>query len=443
MKRIIERYAALFAADARAAQRAAALLPGGVSTDSRIMQPFPVHISHAAGAHKWSLGGSDLIDYWAGHGAILLGHNPPAVVNAVGEQIRKGTHYSACQTIEADWAQRVIDLIPSAERVRFAASGTEANLLALSLAQTYTGKPKLLRFVGHYHGWREPLITGSEMVAGSFVDDRVRVCAGHDLETVAQALANDSRIGCIILEPTGPSSGVVPIDGDFLYGLRELTRSYGVLLIFDEVVTGFRVSPGGAQGYCGVTPDLTTLAKLLAGGLPGGAVAGRADIMDCLTEEGARRIGRHKLTHMGTFSGNPLSAAAGVAALGHLSTGAPQRLAEHSALDLRRGLNEIIDRHGLDWAVYGESSMVKFLVGHGGATIPAADFKPGLVDPRILLRRGDANLFQALRLALLINGVDIAPSSFLTAAHSDADLDKTFAAFEDAIGLLRRDGLLP
>ena len=440
---IVERYAELFAPDHQAAQRASAFFPDGISSDSRRMSPFPVHVSHAAGSHKWSLGGRQLIDYWAGHGALLLGHNPPAVVAAVTEQIRKGTHFSACHPYETEWAQRVVDLIPSAEKIRFTASGTEANQLALQLARTYTGKPKLLRFTGHYHGWQAPLLVGSDMAPDTAAaENQALVCPPHDLDGVEHMLASDPQIGCIILEPTGASSGVVPEDGEFLQGLRKLTRSHGVLLIFDEIVTGFRVSPGGAQAHYSVLPDLTTLAKILAGGLPGGAVAGREDVMACLSVEGTARSGLARVAHLGTFNGNPLSAVAGTATLDQIKTGEPQRMAEESAAGLRAGLNRIIDRNGLDWAVYGEFSTMKFLIGHGDHEIRARDFDPYRWDYRKLLQRGDARLLQALRLGMLINGVDISPSSALTSAHSAADIASTLSAFEATIDMMKQECLV-
>jgi len=443
MPTILEQYTQAFAKDQLLTQRAGQLFPDGLTSDSRYMQPFPIHIDHAEGAKKWSVSGKELIDYWAGHGALLLGHNPPEVVAAVTRQIQRGTHFSACHPYASEWAKLVIELIPSAERVRFTASGTEANLLALQLARAYTGKHKLLRFAGHYHGWPDALMLGSDLAAETRdraippeVIEQTLVCPPNDIEAVEQYLSADSEIACVILEPTGASSGVIPSNGHFLRQLRALTQAYGVLLIFDEIVTGFRIAPGGAQAHYQVMPDITTLAKVLAGGLPGGAVAGKREILDRLSfVESPNK----KVPHLGTFNGNPLSAVAGVAMLNRVKTGQPQKKVNHLAQTLREGLNTIIDQQRLDWVVYGEFSSLKFFIGHGESNLRTTDFDPYQWNYRQLMQRGNTQLYLSLRLGMLLNGVDISLSSAMTTAHSYEDIQKTLMAFEQTIALMKQD----
>ena len=285
-------------------ERARRLFPDAVTHDNRRMQPFPLYVERADGAYKWDVDGRRYVDYWMGHGALLLGHNPPAVREAVVEQATKGTHYGACHEKEVAWGEWVSRLVPSAQRVRFTASGTEATHLALRLARAFTGRRHVVKFAGHFHGWHEGLEVGvrapyeAEPEAGQLpeVVDLVTVLPPGDIDAVRARLARGD-VAALILEPTGGHFGAIPLAPSFVAALREETRRAGALLIFDEVVTGFRVAPGGAQEKLGVRPDLTTLAKIVAGGLPGGAVAGRADVLAYLStkadpEENRRATGR-------------------------------------------------------------------------------------------------------------------------------------------------------
>src|SRR5262245_20513848 len=334
-----ERYAAAFPKSRDLAEQARRVFPGGVTHDLRLLAPFPIYVDRAKGAHKWTVDGAELIDYFAGHGALLLGHSPDDVVEAVQRQMALGTHPGACHELELRWAELVQKCVPSAERVRFTSSGTEATILALRLARAATGRPKVLKFQGHFHGWHDPVMPGAyhpydaksipgipEAVRGQTV-----VIPPNDLNRVEQALTSDPQIGCVIVEPTGGHWGLVPIREPFLRGLRELTTQQNRLLVFDEVITGFRVSPGGVQAAWGVVPDLTALAKVLSGGLPGGCVAGRGEILGII--EG--RSNSPRMNHPGTFNGNPLSAAAGVAALTRVATGTPSAQANRIGALLR------------------------------------------------------------------------------------------------------------
>ncbi len=448
MPTILERYQKTFAKDKELAQAANQLFPDGVTHDGRYMSPFPIYITRADGAKKWGLEDKTFIDYWAGHGALLLGHNPPDVVEAVTTQMHRGTHYGACHPLELEWGNLVTQLIPSAERVRFVSSGTEATLMAIRLARTYTRKNKVLKFVGHFHGWHDSLIIGAyppfdASVPGipQEVRDTTLLCPPNDIDSVEKLLKTDKDIACIILEPTGASFGIVPTDGVFLQQLRELTDAHGVLLIFDEVITGFRVAPGGAQAHYNVTPDLTTLAKILAGGLPGGALVGKKEILELISmkaeEEGL------KMPHPGTFNANPLSASAGIATLNIVKTGKPHEQANRIAQKLRDELNTIIDAYGLDWVIYGEFSGIRLLIGHGEKDMRATDFDPYAWHYRKLKGGNDEQLLTHLRCGLLLNGVDLATNGGMTtAAHTEADITETVRAFEQTIEWMKADGLI-
>lgn len=445
MHTILERYQKTFAKDREMSDAANHLFPDGVTHDGRYMSPFPVYITRAEGSKKWGLEDKEFIDYWAGHGALLLGHNPPEVVEAVTAQMHRGTHYGACHPLELEWGSLVTQLIPSAERVRFVSSGTEATLMAIRLARTYTGKNKVLKFAGHFHGWHDSLILGAyppfdTSVPGipQEIKDTTLLCPPNDIDAVETLLKTDEDIACVILEPTGASFGTVPTDGTFLKQLRELTAAHDVLLIFDEVITGFRVAPGGAQAHYNVTPDMTTLAKILAGGLPGGALVGKTEILELISMK-SERDGL-KMPHPGTFNANPLSAAAGIAMLNIIKTGEPHKQAHRTATRLRAELNSIIDDYGLDWAVYGEFSGIRLLIGHGEKGMRASDFDPYTWDYRKLKGNSNPDMLERLRCGLLLNGVDLASNGGMTmAAHTEEDITKTVAAFAQTLEWLKAE----
>ncbi|MBT5812716.1 MAG: aminotransferase class III-fold pyridoxal phosphate-dependent enzyme, partial [Rhodospirillaceae bacterium] len=270
------------------ATQAREVFPSGLVHDSRKLDPYPIYVDHAQGAHKWDIDGNEYVDYFGGHGALILGHNHPTVLAAVHAQLDKGTHFGACHELEVRWGELVKQLVPCAERVRFTSSGTEANLMALRLARAFTGKSKLVRFKGHFHGWQDHVAFG---VTSHFdgtptpgivdgIAENVLLAPPDDIEATRRIFEAHDDIAAVMLEPTGASFGQVPVTREFVAELRKIATEHGVILIFDEVVTGFRVAPGGAQEHYGVTPDMCSLAKILAGGLPGGAITGRADIME-------------------------------------------------------------------------------------------------------------------------------------------------------------------
>ncbi|HEY7805730.1 MAG TPA: aminotransferase class III-fold pyridoxal phosphate-dependent enzyme, partial [Croceibacterium sp.] len=281
--RVVAAYRERTPRSAELAKAAAGLFPSGITHDARHLDPYSVYVERAQGPHKWDVDGNRYIDFSGGHGALLLGHRHPAVTAATEAAMAGGTHFGACHPAEVAWGQAVQRLVPAAERIRFTSSGTEATLMALRLARAHTGRSGLIRFRGHFHGWHDHMTSGySNHFDGSAtpgvlagIAQRTVLLDPGEIAQVRAALAADDDIAAVILEPTGSSFGQVPIRPEFLHELRKLTEAHGVLLIFDEVVTGFRVSRGGAQVAFDIRPDLSSFAKILAGGLPGGAVAGR------------------------------------------------------------------------------------------------------------------------------------------------------------------------
>lgn len=441
-------YREKFPASGQLYERGRETFPSGVTHDARYLEPFPVYVDWAEGSHKHDVDGNDLIDYWMGHGAMLLGHSHPTIVAAVQQQAALGTHFGACHELEVRWGEWVKRLVPSAERVRFVNSGTEATLMALRVARIVSGKTKTLKFAGHFHGWHDGLIpaadaphdTGSYAMPG--VTDAVMgdlvIVPPNDLAAVEQAI-DEQDPACVIVEATGGHYGTVPVRGEFLRGLRQLTERKGVILICDEVITGFRVHPSGAQGYYEFVPDMTTMAKVLAGGLPGGALAGRADLMAAL--EFDNQYGK-KMKHPGTFNGNPLSAAAGAAALEIVSTGQPCDQANEIGRKLRAGINEVFAAKNAPWVAYGEFSAVNILPNYHGPRPDGDDFIPHENRLEMLDVKHDRQLTNAFRTALLLDGVDYFGWKAMTsAAHTDEDVGLTITAFGNMIDRLRAEGL--
>jgi glutamate-1-semialdehyde 2,1-aminomutase len=450
---LLERYHREFPGSCRRYERARHIFPAGVTHDLRYMEPFPVYIDRQKGAHKWDVDGHQLIDYWSGHGAMLLGHSHPAVVLAVQNQVEKSTHAGGCHDLEIEWGEWVMRLVPSAERVRFTGSGTEATLMALRLSRIFTGRPKFLKFAGHFHGWHDAVSVGSDPPYDNLTVPGVPegmaantvVIPPNDPEVLERTLKSDTQIGAVILEPTGGHWGSVPIRGAFLKTIRDLTTKYGQLLIFDEVITGFRVAPGGAQDRYGVKPDLTTLAKIIAGGLPGGALGGRADVLAAIEF----RPGKPKMRHPGTYNANPLSASAGVAALKLVATGEPCRKANESGRALRNFLNQLFVDRDWPWVAYIDFSMFRLIPNyHGPRPTEAKEDNDGLIPYDGDLNKLDGppanpKLRHAFRQAMLLNGVDIPGlGGWLMAAHTAEDIDRTVKAVESTVEMLKSEGMV-
>ena len=425
---IVDRFRAEHPKSAALSDQARQAIPGGITHDIRHLVPFPIYVERASGPRKWDVDGHEYIDYWMGHGALFLGHCHPAVVTAVQEQMARGTHLGASHEVEVRWAELVNRLVPCAELTRFTMSGTEATHLALRLARAYTGRPKVVKLSGHFHGWHDGVVVGVNppydvpMSAGvpDAVRDQVIVCPPNDVKAVEIALKG-GEVAAVILEPAGGQAGTTPTIPGYLQELRRVTTEQGTVLIFDEVITGFRYAPGGAQEYFGVTPDLTTLAKIVAGGLPGGAVCGKRDVMSMLTHRGDHAWDRsQRVGHAGTFNANPLSAAAAIATLTLCADASLQARANKAGEEMRRGLNEGLKRAGAPGVVYGEASL--YHVSFEG--------KPGLAGPE-KPKRGD--LYHLLRCALINEGVDCSANhGWISAVHGAEEVERSIAAYERA-----------
>jgi len=427
--------------------RACRVLPAGLTHDSRAAAPYPIYVARAAGPRKWDVDGNEYVDYFGGHGALLFGHSHPPIVEAVQRQAALGTHWGASHELEVQWAELVQRLVPSAERVRFTASGTEATQLALRLARAYTGKAKIVRFVGHFHGWHDAVAPGGMShydgsvpagIPASLVGETILLGADAPAPAV-DTLESRDDIAAVIVEPTGASWGQVPLPKGFLAALREATKRRSVVLIFDEVISGFRWSRGGAQARYGIVPDVTVLAKILAGGLPGGAVAGARDILDQIDPAAAKAAGREKIGHQGTFNANPLCAAAGVAALSLVETSDACERAEATAQELRSGMRRVLVEEGMPWGVFGEASVFVIFPNPARLPIDPASFDPLKLGFKGLKGARDAQLNNKLRIALLAHGVDIAggPGGFVSAAHGARDVAQTLDAWRSALRALK------
>jgi glutamate-1-semialdehyde 2,1-aminomutase len=453
MTSILGSYSSLHPRSAELYQQARQIFPSGVTHDVRFVLPFPLYIERAQGCRKWDVDGNEIIDYVMGHGALMLGHSHPLLVEAVNGQIAKGTHYGACHELELAWGGWVQRLIPSAERVRFTNSGTEATLMAIRLARAYTGRDKILKFSYHFHGWHDTVAGArygqpqEQQVSGVpalTLANRVTI-PHNDIALVERSLAENGDIAAVIIEPSGASWGTLPLVDGFLAQLREASRRHGVLLIFDEVVTGFRVAPGGAQELYGVLPDLTCLAKVLAGGLPGGAVAGKREILALMefTQDMEWNLSR-RILHPGTFNANPLSAAAGSAMLAFIADGQPQAHADAMAQRLVPAMNEALEKREIPGCVYGLSSMFHIVLGKDSPRPKDGIEWPWEAANGAPPPRTDLNVALALKWGCLNNGVDLMgfDGGLISAVHQPADIDATIEAFDKTLAEMRADGIL-
>jgi glutamate-1-semialdehyde 2,1-aminomutase len=431
-------YSSKFADSGILSQRARQVIGGATTHDRRGFGPFGVYVSRAEGAWKWDCSGQATIDYWMGHGALLMGHGFRPVVEAVKAQIERGTHFGACHELEVRWAELIRDCVPSAERVRFTASGTEATMLALRVARAFTGRQPILKLSGHFHGWHdESMGHWYESYAAGINDQTLENVETADADEPEALIAriDQGDLAAVILEPGGGSAGTLPWSADLLKDLREATIRSGTALIFDEVISAFRCGPGGIQAQTGVIPDVTTLAKIACGGLPGGAVAGKETLMSVFGAGVSRGPRWAQVPHTGTFNANPLTAAAAIAMIENVRDGVPQRAAHEATLRLVAEINAAAEEEGVDVALYENgTSIFHITIGCAKAGIPA---RPSFACLRLYQKRPD--LYAMLRRAILLEGIDChLLHGWVGTVHADLEiLHETVLRFRRAFRRLK------
>jgi glutamate-1-semialdehyde 2,1-aminomutase len=400
-------------------KRAKKVLPAGVSYAIRYFEPYPFYTARAKGSKLYDVDGNEYVDFWLGHTTLILGHSPPVVVKAVKEQLENGTHYGTSHELEIWLAEQVVKMVPSAEMVRFTNSGTEANMYVTRLVRAHTGKSKVAKFEGGWHGGYDALHMGVKypfdmpesagLTAGALQD--TILLPFNDLEGVKERLRNQ-EVASILIEPVLGAGGGVPADKEFLKGLREFCDDKGILLIFDEVITGFRLAPGGAQEYFGVKPDITVLGKILGGGFPVGAFCARKEIME-RTDSLAYKRPLYSF-HGGTFAGNPVTMVAGLATLKTLEDG--QLITKLNKLGdrIRKRLSEIFVDNGINVQVTGTGSIFN------------VHFTKETVKDAIIASRADKSRLFEYNLRLIERGVFLLPThnGALCTVHSEADVEQ-------------------
>lgn len=449
MASINEQYFDQYAASNEMWERSRKAIVGGITHDGRHIKPFPPYMAKADGAYKWSIEGHKLIDFCVGHGSLIFGHNDPDLTAAMVNQVPRGTHHSAGHEAEVRWAEAINKIVPSAELTRFTGSGTESTLLAMRIARGATGKNGILKFEGHFHGWQDYALKGEKP---PFEKTTVNGVPSESLTTVAVLPSNElamleerlvqGDIAAVIMEPSGGSWTSIPLIEEFLQGVRDLTNKYDVLLIFDEVITGFRWAPGGAQERFGVTPDMTTMAKIVAGGMPGGAVSGRADVMSVVAFSDDPAVQAKKVPHMGTYNANPLAAAAGTKAVEKCADPAVQAYCDDVAAKIRAGFNEILVRHDIPGFAWGESSVFHVAFGARITNMTSGDLtRPQGVTPEFLKSSGGTKLGMKSEIGMLLEGVHLFHGGGLTCTrHTDADIANTLTAFETVVKRMNDEG---
>ncbi|WP_022854399.1 glutamate-1-semialdehyde 2,1-aminomutase [Thermodesulfatator atlanticus] len=413
-------------------EQAQKVIPGGVNSPVRACKSVgadPVFFAGGAGPFIIDVDGKEYIDYVASWGPLILGHAHPEVIAAVQAAAENGTSFGAPTWAEVELAELICEIFPSIEKVRLVNSGTEATMSAVRLARGYTGKRKIIKFDGCYHGHADSFlvkagsgvatlgIPGSPGVPEEIVANTISL-PYNDLAAVEEAFAKmGDDIACVIVEPIAGNMGVVPPKPGFLEGLREITKKHGALLIFDEVITGFRVSLSGAQGLYGVYPDLTCLGKIIGGGLPVGAYGGRAEIMEHIAPEGP-------VYQAGTLSGNPIAVAAGIATLRVLMRPGTYERLEALSQRLAKGLAEA-----------ASAAQAKVTFNRVGSMMTCF-FREGEVTNFSEAAASDTEKYGKFWRAMLARGVYLAPSqfeaAFVSLAHTEEEIDHTIEAAKEA-----------
>ena len=418
--------------------RAQQVIPGGVNSPVRAFKGVggtPVFIEKAKGAYVFDTDGKQYIDYVGSWGPMVLGHNHPAILSAVIKTAENGLSFGAPTPLEIELAELVCQLVPSIEMVRMVSSGTEATMSAIRLARGYTKRDKIIKFEGCYHGHSDSLLVkagsgaltlgqpSSPGVPEDFAKHTL-TCEYNNIDSVKQAFAQyPNDIACLIIEPVAGNMNCVPPKAGFLQALRELCDQYGTVFIIDEVMTGFRVALGGAQQYYGVTPDLTTLGKIIGGGMPVGAFGGKKEIMQYIAPTGP-------VYQAGTLSGNPIAMAAGLACLNELKkAGNEQRLAKLTET-LAQGLKALAQKHE-----------IPFVINYVGGMFGFFFTQLSEVSSYQKVMQSDVARFNQFFHKMLQQGVYLAPSAFeagfMSLAHSEQDIERTLAAADIAFTALK------
>lgn len=406
----------------------------GVTHVGRIWEPFGPYITHALGSRIWDVDGHEYIDFRNGHGALILGHSHPAVVAAIQEQAGKGTLYTASHELEIEWAELIKDMVPTAERVEFFACGQEANMMGIRVARAFTGRTRVLKFEENFHGWADELVAPR---APGVVNAEIEVIPPHDLEALEEALAT-GQFAVVLTEGGGAHmAGQIPWEPDFVRAIGPIARRYGALWLLDEVVTGFRDGPAGWGGLMGLKPDLTTLGKSVAGGMPAGVLVGRADVMGMLTP---RLPPERWIRHSGTWNAMPVVCAAGIAACRLLRDGSVQRQVNETGAYMRQVGNEALQRRGYNWRLYGRSIVhiyfgpVQFEVDSGG--------NPPTRDSALMLAGAEEK--HKLGMYLLHHGIHSQQGRMfiLSTAHTREDIDRTIDALVQSIDEAMAEGAI-
>jgi glutamate-1-semialdehyde 2,1-aminomutase len=416
-------------------ERAKKVLPGGVSYGIRYFEPYPFYTARAQGSKLYDVDGNEYVDFWLGHTALILGHGHPVVMNAVKEQLQRGTHYGTCHELEIKLAEQVAKMVPNAEMTRFTNSGTEANMYATRLARAYTGKDKIAKFEGGWHGGYDALqvsikypfdVPESAGLTAGATQDTI-VLPYNNLEGIREKLRG-KEIACVIIEPVLGAGGGVPAEKEFLQGLREYCDERNTLLIFDEVITGFRLAPGGAQQYYGVEADMTVLGKILGGGFPTGAFCGRKETMERLNTLVYQRPSYS--FHGGTFAANPITMTAGLATLKLLEDGKLINKLNRAGARVRNELSSIFGAYKIDVQLIGAGSIFN------------THFTKEGVKDAIAAYKADRKKLISYDLALMANGLFFLPThnGVLSTEHSKADMEKLFAETEEYAKQERADG---
>ncbi|NED96777.1 aminotransferase class III-fold pyridoxal phosphate-dependent enzyme [Phytoactinopolyspora alkaliphila] len=417
--------------------RARAVIAGGVSSDARRLPGTPLYVDHASGSRLWDVDGNSYIDYVLGQGPAILGHSPAALADAVAAQMRRGVTYSAQHLTEIEVAERLQSMVPCAELVRFNSVGSEAAHAALRLARGHTGRPKVVKFEGHYHGWFDPvlfsvhppldqagpaerpvLVPGSGGQLPEQAADLV-LAPWNDLEAFTAAIAQHrGEIAAVVMEPVLCNSGAITPDDAYLAAVRQICDDEGILLIFDEVITGFRVAPGGAQERLRITPDIGVFGKAMAGGMQVSALAGKAEVMESIVSG--------KVSHAGTFNSHPVAMAGARAVLEILDEKRDDIYPEMERLGRRLmdGMSGIAARLGVPMLVQGTGHLFQTYLTDA----------PDVRNYREFAAAGRPAMAR-LHGLLLDEGINMVPRGlwFLSAAHTDDDVDATLVAFENAL----------